>query len=213
MAILKAHNSFLKANGKILKAGGGGDRLLLHTICNNCVGNVDIPLVGNNSELLTYYKFLNPGYRFLTGPMGTTIVYPTNQDVRKYRLKCSLQSAETYGFIMPFGRVEYHDFNDSIYQLRGKTVFRLNDSGQQVISSDFAVINEGISKHYILPITTNEVFEISTNYNEPDGELTVMCKGQKAVIRTNMTNGPILARLYYGRLGGISRVYEVYCST
>ena len=74
MAVLKAHNSFLKANGKVLVKQ---DRFILHTICNNCQDNKDIPLVGDPSETLSNYTFDNPGYTFNGTPfMGKMYTIP-----------------------------------------------------------------------------------------------------------------------------------------
>lgn len=78
----------------------GGGNILLYSICNECVDNKDVPIVGN-SENFTDYEFLNPGYKFWGGGRA---LYKNLDGLNKFSIKCKSENymASSGGFRTPF---------------------------------------------------------------------------------------------------------------
>ena len=138
-------------------AGGGGGNVLLSTLCNNIVGGVDVPIIGEPSENLATFNYtnLNPGFTVNCN----SLVGSYSGDVTLYTASTDKLNFDS-NFIFSFSRASTY----RAYGLRLGPLYLFMGDGntQPVFASDslsFMLPNVSSS----VTVHTNSSFERRTN--------------------------------------------------
>lgn len=191
-----------------------GNQVLLYSICNECIDNKDVPIIGN-SENFTDYDFLNPGYKFWGSGRA---LYKNLDGLNKFTIKCRSENYMNFSgaFRTPFklcivafdsgspattfrqkfaiwvDNVEFNNFTTSLYrEIYGNEKF-------------FLIGSAGITK------------EISFIYEQNNKELKVVFDDETKIIfydvPRSIFNNTVLLKNFTPTISNMY-LYELFAST
>lgn len=160
------------------------ENILLYSVCNECIDNKDIPIIGN-SENFTDYEFLNPGYKF----WGTgQILYKNLDGLNKFIIRCKSENYMDYsgGFRTPF-RLCICSFDSGIdvVEFRQKFAIWVDNVEFNNYTTSLYRYTYG-NQHFFLIGSAGITKEIKFIYNQNNEELKVIFDNEDKITFYNI---------------------------